>query len=120
MIDKDSINQVGCIHTSQGLELDYAGVIIGNDLRFEDGKIITGFTKRAKSDQSIKGLKKLMASDSKKAKKIADEIILNTYRVLMTRGQKGCYVYCEDDKLAIYLKNRIEKIKAIEKEFLRD
>jgi len=120
MIDKDSINQVGCIHTSQGLELDYAGVIIGNDLRFEDGKIITDFTKRAKSDQSIKGLKKLMASDSKKAKKIADEIILNTYRVLMTRGQKGCYVYCEDDKLAIYLKNRIEKIKAIEKEFLRD
>lgn len=55
-IDKDSFEQVGCIHTSQGLEFDYVGVIIGNDLRFENGFVITDPTKRAKSDFSLKEL----------------------------------------------------------------
>ena len=43
------------------------------------------------------------------AKKLADEIIKNTYRTLMTRGMKGCYVYCEDMMLQGYLKERIGK-----------
>ena len=58
-IDEDSVNEVGCIHTSQGLEFDYAGVIIGDDMRFENGHIVTDFTKRAKTDQSLKGIKKM-------------------------------------------------------------
>ena len=44
-----------------------------------------------------------------KALKVADEIIKNTYRTLITRGQKGCYIYCEDKQLAEYLKNRINR-----------
>ena len=36
-----SIHEAGCIHTSQGLEFDYTGVIIGDDMRFENGKVIT-------------------------------------------------------------------------------
>ena len=103
-IDKDSVNEVGCIHTSQGLEFDYAGVIIGDDMRFEDGKIVTDFTKRAKTDQSLKGIKKLYKENPEKAMKDADEIIKNTYRTLMTRGMKGCYIYCTDKKLAEHLK----------------
>lgn len=103
-IDEDSVNEVGCIHTSQGLEFDYAGVIIGDDLRYEDGHIVTDFTKRAKTDQSLKGIKKLYKEDPKFALKEADEIIKNTYRTLMTRGMKGCYVYCTDKNLANYLK----------------
>ena len=43
-IDETSINEVGCIHTSQGLEFDYAGVIIGDDMRYENGHIVTDFT----------------------------------------------------------------------------
>jgi uncharacterized protein len=58
-IDPESVNQIGCIHTSQGLEFDYVGVIIGDDIRYEDGKIITDFTKRANTDASIKGLKSM-------------------------------------------------------------
>ncbi len=103
-IDEDSVNEVGCIHTSQGLEFDYAGVIIGDDLRYEDGHIVTDFTKRAKTDQSLKGIKKLYKEDPEFALKEADEIIKNTYRTLMTRGMKGCYVYCTDKNLANYLK----------------
>ena len=92
-IDEDSVNEIGCIHTSQGLEFDYAGVIIGDDMRYEDGHIVTDFTKRASTDQSLKGIKKLYKEDPEFALAEADEIIKNTYRTLMTRGMKGCYVY---------------------------
>ena len=44
-------------------------------------------------------------TDGEKAEKVADEIIKNTYRTLMTRGQKGCYIYCTDKKLSDYLKD---------------
>jgi hypothetical protein len=106
-IDSNSVNEIGCIHTSQGLEFDYVGVIIGDDMRYKDGHIITDFTKRAKTDQSLKGIKALYKKDPEKALKEADEIIKNTYRTLMTRGMKGCYVYCTDSKLAEYLKQSI-------------
>ncbi|MGN0250310.1 MAG: DNA/RNA helicase domain-containing protein [Oliverpabstia sp.] len=49
-VDENSVNEIGCIHTSQGFEFDYAGVIIGDDMRYEDGHIVTDFTKRAKTD----------------------------------------------------------------------
>lgn len=103
-IDENSVNEVGCIHTSQGLEFDYVGVIIGDDMRYEDNHIVTDFTKRAKTDQSLKGIKKIYKKDPELAMSKADEIIKNTYRTLMTRGMKGCYVYCTDEKLAKYLR----------------
>lgn len=109
-IDKNSINEAGCIHTCQGLEFDYVGVIIGNDLRYENGKIITDYTKRAKTDHSLRGIKKMMKEDEIEATKIADQIIKNTYRVLMTRGIKGCYIYCEDKGLERYFKDNLGKL----------
>jgi len=110
-IDENSVNEAGCIHTSQGLEFDYVGVIIGEDMRYENGKIITDFTKRAKTDQSLKGIKTLYRENPQKAKESADEIIKNTYRTLMTRGMKGCYVYCVDKKLGEYLRQCLKKKK---------
>ena len=105
-ISPTSINEAGCIHTTQGLEFEYVGVIIGDDLRYEKGQLITDYTKRARTDQSVKGLKKMMSEDSERAHRIADEIIKNTYRTLMTRGMKGCYVYATDPGLRNYLKMR--------------
>ena len=99
LIKEDSVNEIGCIHTSQGLELDYIGVIIGDDLRFENYKIITDVTKRAKTDQSVKGWKTRMKTNPEETKQHADEIIKNTYRTLLTRGMKGCFVYTKDKKL---------------------
>ena len=107
-ISETSINEVGCIHTSQGLEFDYVGVIIGEDLRYENGKIITDFTKRASTDQSLKGIKTLYKKDKESALKKADELIKNTYRTLLSRGMKGCYIYCCDKGLSDYLKERLE------------
>lgn len=112
-IDKNSVNEIGCIHTAQGLEFDYAGVIIGNDLRYENDKVITDVKERAKTDQSIKGINKLSKENPEQANKIADEIIKNTDRTLMTRGQKGCYIYCTDKKLSDYLKKRLNQKEEI-------
>ncbi len=92
-IDPDSVREMGCIHTCQGLEFDYVGVIIGPDLRYENGHIVTDVSKRAKTDQSVKGIKKLPPIERERK---AAAIIKNTYKVLMSRGMKGCYVYCCD------------------------
>ncbi len=100
-IEEDSFEQVGCIHSTQGLEFDYAGIIIGNDLRYENGRVITDYTKRAPSDASLKGIK------TNKNYELADKIIRNTYKTLLSRSQKGCYVYCEDKALSKYLKKKI-------------
>ena len=106
-VSETSINEIGCIHTSQGLEFDYVGVIVGDDIRFENGEVITDFTKRAKTDQSLKGIKSLSKTNPEEAQKRADEIIRNTYRTLLTRGMKGCYIYCVDKELEKYLKERL-------------
>lgn len=92
IIGDKSIEEIGCIHTCQGLELDYVGVIIGPDMRYENGQIITDVTQRSSNDQSVKGFKSLIAYNRSKALQDADEIIKNTYRTLLTRGMKGCYV----------------------------
>ena len=107
-VSDTSVNEIGCIHTSQGLEFDYVGVIIGDDIRYEDGNVITDFTRRARTDQSLKGIKKLYKENPEEAEKRADEIIRNTYRTLLTRGMKGCYIYCTDDQLKHYLERRLE------------
>jgi DUF2075 family protein len=102
-----SVEQVGCIHTCQGLELDYVGVIVGPDLIYRDGRIVTDATRRASSDQSVRGLRTMMRGDPLQARQLADAIVKNTYRTLMTRGMKGCYVYCTDAPLAAYLRSRL-------------
>jgi uncharacterized protein len=121
-IDERSVNEIGCIHTCQGLEFDYVGVIIGDDLVYRNGEVITDYTKRAKTDNSLKGLKKMLKEKPEEAKKLADEIIRNTYRTLMTRGQKGCFVYCTDKELELYLMERVKDIQQNyeENEFFRE
>jgi DUF2075 family protein/SOS-response transcriptional repressor LexA len=102
----DSVREVGCIHTCQGLELDYVGVIIGPDLLVRNGKVVTDGAKRSKGDSSIKGYKALLKSDPTAALEKADLIIKNTYRTLMTRGTKGCYVYSIDPETNHYFQTQ--------------
>ncbi len=107
-IDSTSVNEAGCIHTCQGLEFDYVGVIIGDDMRYEDGNVVTDYTKRASTDTSLNGIKKISSEAGVEiANKISDMIIKNTYRTLMTRGMKGCYVYCTNKELQEYIKKNI-------------
>jgi DUF2075 family protein len=107
IIAENSIKEAGCIHTCQGLELDYVGVIVGDDLSCADGVIVTDVSKRSGNDNSIKGLKTLIKNNPVEGLKMADRIIKNTYRTLMTRGMKGCYIYCCDETLAEYFREKI-------------
>ncbi len=102
-IHPDGVGQVGCVHTSQGLEFDYVGVIIGNDLRY-DSETMTLYAdyNEYKDITGKKGLKQnpeqLLA------------YIKNIYKVLMSRGMKGCYVFARDPELQYYLQGRLRHI----------
>jgi hypothetical protein len=98
-INPKSFEEVGCIHTAQGLEFDYVGVLIGKDLKYENGRVVTDKNAISRDDKSS-GIRS--ASDD-----VARKLILNTYKTLLTRGQKGCFVYFEDEGLREYLKAMI-------------
>jgi DUF2075 family protein len=91
------------------LELDYVGVIIGSDFQIVDGELVSNPEGRAATDVSLHGFKKERAEDPEAADKKADQIIRNTYRTLMTRGMKGCYVYCTDPEVAKYFNDRLKQ-----------
>jgi DUF2075 family protein len=105
IMKEGSVNEVGCIHTCQGLEVDYMGVIIGPDLVIRNGEVVTNSTARAGADKTVHGKKELLKSTEGRA--LLDLVIKNTYRTLMTRAMKGCYVYCTDQETTDYLRKRI-------------
>ena len=102
-INPKSFEEVGCIHTAQGLEFDYVGVLIGKDLYYDDahGRVLTNKLAISSDDRSS-GIRSSSDQDARR-------LILNTYKTLLTRGQKGCYVYCEDDTLREYFKSFLRK-----------
>lgn len=93
IIAPGSVEQVGCIHTCQGLELDYVGVIIGPDLRWIDGEPTVFPESRSRMDRSVRGSKRLLKVEPEATRDRLDLLVRNTYKTLMSRGMKGCYVY---------------------------
>ncbi len=88
---KNAINEVGCIHTVQGYDLNYAGVIIGPELSYDEEK-----------DELIVDEKKYKDINGKRSLTEPNELrryIINIYKTLLTRGIKGTYVYVVDEKL---------------------
>lgn len=102
-INPVGINQIGCIHTCQGLEFDYIGVILGED-----------FVYRFNEDKWIANPKK--SFDTKISNNYKDYLRLaqNTYRTLLTRGIKGVFVYSVDNETQEYLKQRLKIVKTLE------
>ena len=96
--DPNGINQIGCIYTAQGFEFDYAGVIFGEDLEYDFDKQKWKGNKDKSSDGSVK-----------RSKDSFVDLVKNTYRVLFSRGMKGCYVYFMDKDTERFFKSRIEK-----------
>ncbi|MEJ2655866.1 MAG: DUF2075 domain-containing protein [Desulfobacterales bacterium] len=96
--DPNGINQIGCIYTAQGFEFDYVGVIFGNDLKYDfDQQKWIGF-KENSFDSAVKRSRKRFV-----------DLVKNTYRVLLSRGMKGCYVYFMDKDTERFIKSRIER-----------
>lgn len=93
----EGINQVGCIYTAQGFEFDYVGVIFGTDLVY-DSAAAQWRGDRDKSMDTV--VKRSGASFLKNVK--------NTYRVLLSRGIKGCYVYFTDKETEKFFRSRME------------
>lgn len=102
-IKEDSVNQVGCIHTVQGLEFDYVGVIIGDDLRYDPmTHELYGDYDNYRDKSGKKGLKG--------QQKRLTAYIKNIYKVLMSRGTRGCYIYCRDSQVQKYFEERLRLI----------
>ncbi|WCT11016.1 DUF2075 domain-containing protein [Mucilaginibacter jinjuensis] len=114
IISPESVNEIGCIHTCQGLEVDYIGVVIGPDLIIRDGEVITDASKRAKSDKSTNHYKSYLAKQPESGPDFIDSIIKNTYRALMTRGMKGCYIFCTDAETNAYFKEKLSDFRRSE------
>ena len=91
----EGIKQVGCIYTAQGFEFDYIGVIIGNDLKYNPT------TDRLEGDITATADPML-----RRYKDNFDKYVKNIYRVLMSRGMKGCYIYCTDSGTQEYFKKK--------------
>lgn len=99
-IDPKGIGQVGCIHTSQGLEFDYVGVIVGDDLKYDTNE--DRYVVEWSSYKDVKGKQGLKNNPEKLTK-----LVQNIYKVLMTRGMKGCYVYFTNKETEKYFCERM-------------
>jgi len=112
-IDERGIEQIGCVHTSQGLEFDYIGVIIGNDLKYDPhAKRIYADYEEYKDRLGKRGLK----NDNQQLTKL----VKNIYKVLISRGMKGCFLYCRDPELQGYLKAQLGRIMLMDAVSLLD
>ena len=95
--DPNGINQIGCVYNIQGFELDYVGVIWGKDLRYDlDRQEWIG--DRTQSADSV----------VKRSKEQFVDLVKNTYRVLLSRGLKGCYVFFMDRDTERFVRSRME------------
>ena len=95
--DKYGIDQIGCIYTAQGFEFDYVGVIIGPDLIYD------------RAENRWKG-QKAFSRDSVVARGSGETFttyVKNAYRVLLSRGMRGCFVYTSDAGTRAYLRSRV-------------
>lgn len=95
--DERGIDQIGCVYTAQGFEFDYVGVIFGRDLRYDFETQSWQGHKEESHDTVVKRSKDKFVG-----------LVKNTYRVLLSRGLKGCYVYFQDDETERFVRSRIE------------
>jgi len=99
--DPNGKDQVGCIYTAQGFEFDYVGVIIGRDLVYRPQEGWVGQPQF--SHDSV--VKKSAKQDLHRF----TELVKQTYRVLLTRGLKGCYIYFQDEQTRDFVMSRTER-----------
>ncbi|MFI5143865.1 MAG: DNA/RNA helicase domain-containing protein, partial [Thermoanaerobaculales bacterium] len=94
--DPAGIEQVGCIYTAQGFEFDYIGVIFGRDLRYDPRSGTWIGDPSESGDRLVRGARANFV-----------DLVKNTYRVLLTRGIRGCYVHFLDRDTEQFFRARI-------------
>jgi len=97
--DPGGMEQVGCVYTAQGFEFDYVGVIFGNDLRYDAEAGDWVGDKTASHDAVVK-----------RSRDRFTELVKHTYRVLLTRGMKGCRVMFADAATSRFVRGLMDKV----------
>ncbi len=95
----NAIDEVGCIHTTQGYDLNYTGIIFGNEISFDEKKNTIRIVEENYHDKNGKN----SIGDPNQLK----EYILNIYKTLMLRGIRGTFIYACDPDLYEYFKKYI-------------
>ena len=101
--DPGGIDQVGCIYTAQGFEFDYVGVIVGRDLVYRPGVGWVGQPEESKDR---------IVSSKNVSREAFTDYVKAVYRVLLTRGLKGCYVHFIDPQTRDFVLSRLERRSA--------
>ncbi|PTU87982.1 ATP-dependent exonuclease [Staphylococcus pasteuri] len=96
---EQTIDEIGSTYTIQGLDLNYAGVVIGPSVKYRDGKIIFDES----SSANKKATRRRTLEDGSK-QYFSDMLLKNELNVLLTRGVNGLYIYAVDDQLREALK----------------
>ena len=104
----NAINEIGCIHTTQGFDLNYTGIIIGNELKYDEINHKIYVDRDNYYDQKGKN----NTTDEQLL-----EYILHIYSTMCTRGMRGTYLYVCDTKLKEYLSKYIDKYSTDDREF---
>ncbi len=99
----NAINEVGCIHTTQGYDLNYSGIIFGNEITYDKAKNEIVILKENYFDKN--GKQSIVELEELKT------FIINIYKTIMLRGIKGTYVYVCDKNLKEYFAKHISKFK---------
>lgn len=99
IISKNAINEIGCVHTTQGYDLNYVGVIFGREIEWDEEKNNFVIYPEKFFDKKVK---------EKSSPEKVKEHIINAYKVMMTRGIKGCYMYACNPGMKNFLKKWFE------------
>lgn len=95
IMSKNAINEIGCVHTTQGYDLNYAGLIFGREIDWDEAD------NKLKIDLDLFFDTKVKEATSPEKIK---EFIINAYKVMMVRGIKGCYMYACNPGMKKFLK----------------
>ena len=106
---KGEPQEIGCIHTSQGYDLNYVGVLFGPEIDYDSLKGIVVDSKLIKDKGVSRNLTGLSATERASKNDAIKKYVINAYKVMMERGIKGCYIYAHNEGLRDYLRHIIVK-----------
>ena len=101
IISEDATRTIGCVHTTQGYDLNYVGLIFGREIDFDPKTNEIIIHPNLFSDEGVK---------RGSTPEMLKTHILNAYRVMMTRGINGCFVYAYNPSLREYLKQFMDVV----------
>ncbi|MQS01119.1 DUF2075 domain-containing protein [Streptomyces alkaliterrae] len=116
-VHENGLGQIGCVYTAQGLEWDWCGVIMGEDMVRRDGRWVFQRGKERKDPET--GVRRVAVPGSfdpkVKPRSVNDEefarLVRHAYHVLMTRASRATVLYSTDEETRAYLKDLVGEVQ---------